>query len=39
VVTTEVSDPQYLSSPFITSTHFKKQPDAKGWAPEPCSAN
>ena len=38
VVTTEVVDPQYLNSPFITSTHFKKQPDAAGWMPEPCSA-
>jgi hypothetical protein len=38
VVSTEVRDPQYLSSPFITSTHFKKQPDAKGWMPEVCSA-
>jgi hypothetical protein len=38
VVSTEVKDPEYLSSPFITSTHFKKQADAKGWDPEPCSA-
>jgi len=38
VVSTEVRDPQYLTMPFITSTHFKKQPDAAGWAPEPCSA-
>jgi len=38
VVSTEVRDPQYLSQPFITSTHFKKQADAKGWMPEPCSA-
>jgi hypothetical protein len=38
VVSTEVRDPQYLSSPFITSTHFKKEPDAKAWMPEPCSA-
>jgi hypothetical protein len=38
VVSTEVKDPEYLSSPFITSTHFKKQADAKGWSPEPCSA-
>jgi hypothetical protein len=38
VVSTEVRDPQYLSSPFITSTHFKKEPDAKGWMPEACSA-
>jgi hypothetical protein len=38
VVSTEVRDPQYLTMPFITSTHFKKLPDASGWAPEPCSA-
>jgi hypothetical protein len=38
VVSTEVKDPQYLSSTFITSTHFKKQADAKGWMPEACSA-
>jgi hypothetical protein len=38
VVSTEVKDPQYLSSPFITSTHFRKQADAKGWMPEACSA-
>jgi hypothetical protein len=38
VVSTEVKDPQYLSSPFITSTHFKKQADARGWMPEACSA-
>jgi len=38
VVTTEVTDPQYLTSPFITSTHFKKQPDSSGWMPEPCAA-
>jgi hypothetical protein len=38
VVTTEVVDPQYLTSPFLTSTHFKKQTDSSGWMPEPCSA-
>jgi hypothetical protein len=38
VVTTEVVDPQYLTTPFITSTHFKMQPDASGWMPEPCTA-
>jgi hypothetical protein len=38
VVTTEVVDPQYLTTPFITSTHFKKQADASGWMPEPCTA-
>jgi hypothetical protein len=38
VVTTIVEDPQYLQQPFITSTHFKKQADASGWAPGPCEA-
>lgn len=38
VVTTVVTDPQYLTMPFVTSTHFKKVPDATGWDPEPCSA-
>lgn len=39
VVSTEVRDPQYLTQPFITSTHFKKQADSKGWMPEACSAH
>ena len=38
IVTTVVDDPQYLQQPFITSTHYKKQPDAKGWNPTPCEA-
>jgi hypothetical protein len=38
VVTTIVTDPQYLTEPFITSTHFKKLPDASGWNPTPCEA-
>jgi hypothetical protein len=38
IVTTIVEDPQYLNQPFITSTHFKKQVDASGWNPTPCSA-
>jgi hypothetical protein len=38
VVTTIVTDPQYLTGPFITSTHFKKLPDASGWSPTPCEA-
>jgi hypothetical protein len=37
VVTTEVNDPVYLARPFWTSTHFKKQDDATGWNPSPCS--
>jgi len=38
VVSTEVDDPAYLVTPFWTSTHFKKQRDAAGWNPRPCSA-
>jgi len=38
VVSTEVVDPTYLATPFWTSTHFKKQADASGWNPRPCSA-
>jgi hypothetical protein len=38
IVKTIVEDSAYLTVPFITSTHFKKQPDAKGWNPTPCVA-
>jgi hypothetical protein len=38
VVATEVLDPAYLAQPFWTSTHFKKQRDATGWKPTPCTA-
>jgi hypothetical protein len=38
IVLTEVRDSQYLTQPFVTTTHFKKRPDAAGWNPEPCTA-
>ena len=38
VVTAIIEDPQYLNSPYVTSTNFKKLADASGWAPTPCSA-
>ncbi len=38
VVMTEVRDPQYLTMPFVTTTHFKKLPDASGWSPQACAA-
>ena len=38
IVTTIVNDPVYLQQEFITSTHFKKQADAAGWNPQPCTA-
>jgi hypothetical protein len=38
LVTTTVEDPTYLTEPYLTSTHFKKQADATGWNPTPCTA-
>jgi len=37
VVTTRIEDPTYLARSFQRSTHFRKQPDATGWDPTPCS--
>jgi hypothetical protein len=36
VVTTIVSDAKYLNQDFVTSTHFKKEPNGAKWAPSPC---
>ena len=38
VVTGVVEDALNLTTPFITSTNFKKIADASGWNPTPCSA-
>jgi len=38
IITTIVDDPMYLQQPFITSTHFKKEPDGAKWHPTPCEA-
>ena len=35
-VLTIVDDPRYVSQQFITSTHFKREPDASKWMPTPC---
>jgi len=37
-VTTKVEDPTYLTRPYLTTSDFKKLPDAAGWTPTPCSA-
>jgi hypothetical protein len=37
-VTTRVEDPTYFSRAYITTSDFKKLPDASGWMPTPCSA-
>jgi hypothetical protein len=39
VVTTVVTDPQYLMEPSITHAHFKKIADGSGWDPTPCRAD
>ena len=38
-VLTNVEDPQYLTQPFITSTHFKREPDGAKWMPAPCETS
>ena len=38
VVTSVLTDPQYLRESFVISTHFKKQPGEAGWNPQACSA-
>jgi hypothetical protein len=38
ILTSIVEDPLYLTRPFVTSTHFRKQPDSAGWNPAPCSS-
>jgi len=36
-VTTKVDDPMYFTRPLMTSSDFKKLPNANGWNPTPCS--
>jgi hypothetical protein len=35
-IRSRVDDPHYLNQPFITSTHFKREPDRSKWMPTPC---
>jgi hypothetical protein len=37
-VITKVDDPEYFTRTYVTSSDFKKLPDAAGWNPTPCSA-
>jgi hypothetical protein len=37
-VTTKVEDPVYFGRPYLTTSDFKKLPNAAGWNPTPCSA-
>jgi hypothetical protein len=36
MVTTIVDDPRYLSQPYVTSTHFRREDDRSGWNPTDC---
>lgn len=36
-LTTKVDDPVYFTRPLVTTSDFKKLPDAAGWNPTPCS--
>jgi hypothetical protein len=36
VVTTQVVDSEYLLGRLVTSSHFRREPDASKWAPKPC---
>ena len=38
VDTNVVEDPVYLQTPWITSLHFKKEPDGGKWDPSSCDA-
>jgi hypothetical protein len=38
VITTTIEDPTYLAQPFLTSSHYRQQPDSSGWRLTPCSA-
>jgi len=38
LVTSSVEDPVYLTAPYVTSPHFKKEPDGSKWDPTPCSS-
>jgi hypothetical protein len=35
-ITTIVDDPRYFTMPFITSSHFRKEPNGSRWNPTPC---
>ena len=38
IVTNTVDDPQFLTQPFVTSSHFKKLADGSAWKPVACTA-
>jgi hypothetical protein len=39
LIRAQVDDPKYLAQTFVTSTHFRKEPDATKWNPSPCKTD
>ena len=39
VIDTVITDPTYLTQPYVNSVAFKKLRDAAGWDPTPCRAD
>jgi len=39
MITTVITDPQFLLEPFVYTSHFKKIPDGSGWDPTTCQAD
>jgi hypothetical protein len=39
VVKTIVDDPAFLAQAYITSSHFKLEPDGSKWHPTPCEVD
>lgn len=37
-VATFVDDPKYFQRPYVTSSHFKREPNGSKWRPAPCKA-
>jgi hypothetical protein len=38
-VVTVVTDPVYLTTPFVVSNQFKREPDDSKWNPTPCATD
>lgn len=38
IITTAVTDPKYLNQEFVTSTHFRREPDGSKWDPTACKS-
>lgn len=36
LITSVVDDPQYLYVPWVTTNHFRREPDGAKWDPHPC---